>query len=525
MTGDREPARPRIRHNDYSPLTPPDLGAWTPTLTVSVVIPARSQRLLDLTLAALSAQTYPAHLTEVIVVDDGAEPPLRLPEIAPENTRIVRSGPDGWGIAHAINTGAAQAEGEILQRLDSDMVICAEHLEALLRWHHLTDYVVTIGGKHFIEDVGEVTPEQVRDAVARDALGELFDLSKAIPSSTEETIRRLDGLKAAKNPYHNCTGPTLSLRRSLFARVGGLDAAVLRGSDTEFAYRLAMAGVVFVPDLAARAVHLGLPAQRVNRERTVRSAEAYLAHRIPLRRDLRKERGRSWLVPYVEVVYEVGEHTEPQVRAAVNAALDGSLPDVTVTLVAPWSKLPTGRHAVLDDPDFELRLLRAHFADDARVRLADEPAETPWPTPYRYTGPVDVPLGRDTLERMIKVMTADRPLGVLIAELPDGRTARLERTDAVNRARLLAAPGEDLDAVIDATHGVRRAPMAEFWPPKPAPAAAAKPSAAAAQPKAPAKPAAPKAADRPAEGAAGDAAPRRRSLLTRLRGTLRDRLP
>ena len=86
-----------------------------------------------------------------------------------------------------------------------------------------------------------------------------------------------------------------------------------------------------------------------------------------------------------------GEHTEPQVRAAVNAALDGLLPDVTVTLVAPWSKLPTGRHAVLDDPDFELRLLRAHFADDARVRLADEPAETPVETPAAVPHAAETP--------------------------------------------------------------------------------------------------------------------------------------
>ena len=90
MTGE---ARPRIRHNDYSPLTPPPLGDWVPRLTASVVIPARgAQHRLDLTLAALAAQTYPASLTEVIVVDDGSSPPLRLPEIRPENTRIIEIG-------------------------------------------------------------------------------------------------------------------------------------------------------------------------------------------------------------------------------------------------------------------------------------------------------------------------------------------------------------------------------------------------------------------------------------------------
>src|SRR5690606_23563073 len=56
------PRVPRIRGNDHTVLTPPPLGAWTPRLSVSVVIPAhRSQRTLDLVLAALAAQSYPAH--------------------------------------------------------------------------------------------------------------------------------------------------------------------------------------------------------------------------------------------------------------------------------------------------------------------------------------------------------------------------------------------------------------------------------------------------------------------------------
>lgn len=234
--------RPRIRHNDYSPLVPPPLGGWEPELPVSVVIPAHGgQHRLDLTLAALAAQTYPAGLLEVIVVDDGSEPPLRLPHDRPENTRLVPAAPGGWGTAHALNTGAAQAEGAVIQRLDSDMVICREHIEALARWHHLTDYVVTIGAKVFLDEP-PLTAARVRAAVAAGELDSLFDMAAAIPSSTEATIRRLDGLRTSKNPYHVCTGPTVSLRRDLFRAAGGLDPAVLRGEDTEFAYRLAMRG-------------------------------------------------------------------------------------------------------------------------------------------------------------------------------------------------------------------------------------------------------------------------------------------
>ncbi|MEV8635893.1 glycosyltransferase [Streptosporangium sp. NPDC051023] len=467
MTGGVAIDRPPIRHNDYSPLDPPPLGGWDPSLSVSVVIPAYGgQHRLDLTLAALAAQTYPGHLMEVIVVDDGSDPPLRLPEIVPQNTRLVAAAPGGWGIAHALNSGAALAEGRIIQRLDADMVLWREHIEALARWHHLSDYLVTIGAKKFVEDP-VLSPSQLHERARTGSLEDVFDLSKALASSTEQTIFRTDGLRSSRNPYHVCTGPTVSMRRETFHAVGGVDPGVLRGEDTEFAYRLATHGVVFVPDMAARAVHLGIPAQRRDRQRAVRAVAPYLAHRVPLRRDLRKDRGRRWLVPYVEVVLHV-DADERQVRGAVNAALEGSVADVLVTLVAPWSRLPEGRRPVLGDPSFELRLLREHFAHDERIRLADEVSPTPGPTPFRYTGPVSVPLGRDSLERMIAAIQDDRS-GLLVVDLGDEGSATLERAEALGRARLLGA--DDVVTSIKATHGVRHGGMAEFWPVRPAPSA------------------------------------------------------
>ncbi|PZG17838.1 glycosyltransferase family 2 protein [Nonomuraea aridisoli] len=452
-------ARPALRQNDYSPVAAPQLGAWSPALSVSVVVPAHGgQDKLDLTLAALAAQTYPDHLMEVLVVDDGSRPPLRLPEIRPVNTRLVRV-EDGWGISNAVNTGAKAAEGEIIQRLDSDMVACREHIEAMARWHHVTDYLVTIGMKRFVED-RPLTPEQIYRA---GHLGELFDLDAAKPSSTEATIEKTDGLRKSRNPYHVCTGPTVALPREVFHAVGGLDPTVARGGDTEFAYRLAMHGVVFVPDMAAQAVHLGLPAQHRDRERAVRAVHSYLAHRIPMRRDLRKDRGRRWLVPYVEVVLDVADAPEQVVREAVSAALDGKLQDIVVTLVAPWSRLDDSQRFSLSDPYFELRLMRDLFCHDERVRLIDEAAPTPAPIPFRYRGPVDVPLHRATLERMIESVQKDLA-GVLVVDLEDGRTARLERTSALGRAALLTGPGDDLDAVIDTTHGVRHEPPGRYWP-------------------------------------------------------------
>ncbi|MBB6351122.1 GT2 family glycosyltransferase [Nonomuraea muscovyensis] len=521
-------ARPAMTQNDFSPLQPPELGTWSPALSVSVVVPAHGGPHLELTLAALAAQTYPDHLMEVLVVDDGSEPPIRLPEIRPVNTRLVRV-ETGWGISNAVNTGARAADGEIIQRLDSDMVACREHIEALARWHHLTDYLVTIGMKKFVE-VPPLTAAEVYRA--RD-LGEVFALDKAVASSTEATIAKTDGLRRSRNPYHVCTGPTFALPRDVFHAVGGLDPTVVRGEDTEFAYRLAMHGVVFIPDLEAQAVHLGLPAQHRDRERAVRAVEPYLAHRIPLRRDLRKDAGRRWLVPYVEIVLDVGDTSETVVRRAVAAALDGALQDVVVTLVGPWARLHDGRRSVLSDPRFELRLMRDLFAHDERIRLIDEAAPTPAPAPFRYRGPVDVPLHRSTLERMVETVQKDLT-GVLVVDLPDGRTARLERTSALGRALLLAAPGDDLDDVIAVTHGVRHVPPDRYWPAppaKPAPAAPAPAAPASARPGAgggsgggaaePGEPAVKQPAQPVGAVVPASRTPAERTLLGRLKSALR----
>ncbi|WP_432930997.1 glycosyltransferase [Microbispora sp. CA-135349] len=512
--------RPRIRHNDYSPLTPPLIGGWAPTLSASVVIPAHGgQHRLDLTLAALAAQTYPAHLTEVIVVDDRSDPPLRLPDLRPDNTRVVVVPPGGWGAGHAMNAGIASAEGEIVQRLDADMVISREHLEALFRWHHLTDYLVTIGGKKFAEEPA-LTPGQVHEAVRNGSPEDLFDPSALVSSSTEETIRRLDGLRASKNPYQVCTGPTVSLRRALLDEIRGFDPDVVRGQDTEFAYRLAQAGAVFVPDMEARAVHLGLPAQRGEHGKSiVRLVEAHLAHRVPLRRDLRKEPGRRWLVPYVEVVFDVTGADERRIVAAVDAVLRGTLADVAVTLAGPWS-LTDGRRWVPGTEAFDLALVRAAFGHDARVRFAERAAPTAAPVPFRYTAPVDAPPAPALLERAVKAMLEER-IGLLVLDLPGGRTATLERTEAVARARRLAAPGEEPADVIAQTHGVRRAAASEFegLPKAPAkPAAPATPRTAptpAAQQAAQTPAAQNPATQNPAAPQAETASPRRRGLFRR----------
>jgi len=139
-----------VVRNDWSSLDVPGIDA-TPALTVSVVIPAYGgQAELDLVLAALAHQTYPSELTDVVIVDDGSDPPLRLPTSRPARTTLVRVA-HGWGKSNALREGVAHATGELLLLLDADMVVYPEHVAAHARWHHLLPYAVTLGHKRFVD--------------------------------------------------------------------------------------------------------------------------------------------------------------------------------------------------------------------------------------------------------------------------------------------------------------------------------------------------------------------------------------
>ena len=70
-----------VQYNDWRQVDVPAPAAFTPTLPVSVIIPAYQTpaETLAMTVAALEGQTYPRDLFEVVIVDDGSEPPLTPP--------------------------------------------------------------------------------------------------------------------------------------------------------------------------------------------------------------------------------------------------------------------------------------------------------------------------------------------------------------------------------------------------------------------------------------------------------------
>jgi GT2 family glycosyltransferase len=454
----------RAFRNDSGSLTPARLGEWTPTKRVSVVVPAfGGQDKLDLVLASLAAQTYPADLLEAVVVDDGSEPPLRLPDVRPAATRIVPNRPGRWGIAAAVDAGVAAAEGELIVRLDSDVVAGAHHVEAHARWHEFGDYFAVIGKLAFVDiDLGAdpLDPGRVREAVAAGRVANLF-AGRDVSEDWEVALVKESG-GVVEDPVRAFTianGATISFTRAMYDDCGGTDATMPLGSDTDLGYRMAQQGAFFTADAEATAWHLGMSQMKARREEGKRYRRPFAANRIPSLRHLRAEAGRAWETPYVRVVVDAdGARLEP-VRATVNAVLSGAPADIEVVLTGPWASLTEERVAPLEDPLLNLRLIRETFRGDARVRFLERTPATVAPVPFQLAlapGAVPRPDGVEGLVRFAD----ERRLGRVETAVPSRvgpLRVRLDRTAALARAERLREPGEDLDAVLDAVWGVGRA--------------------------------------------------------------------
>lgn len=454
---------PLLVGNDWGALEPPPVGGWRPTTPVSVIIPAYNcPETLALSLAALSRQTYPSELLEVVVVDDGSAPQLELPETVPDNCRVVRA-PDhstGWGRGNALHVGVSVSDGEILHWLDADLIPFPEHVEAQARWHHAAPDAVTLGYKRFVSGQWPPAAEVLRQ-LGDGSLDTLFPPEETERHDyVEDIIEATDQLRAADHlVFRAHVGATAALHRDLYHAAGGLDTQLRLGEDSEFGYRLAQAGAVFIPEPRARSWHLGPSHAMRQGERLRRHNRPYLADRMPLPRWLRGRARRSWRVPLVTVVVAVDGAPLELVQGCVDRLLGSDEYDLRVQLVGDWSALPDTRRAVLDDPLLELRLVAAAYRSEPRVALvAAEPAIA-FPSPYLLRVPVQLGVAPQTVGRLVAEADAWR-VG-LLRVLPGGAgtgpgppAVELWRTAAVSRARRWL-PDEPLSDAVTAVWGGR----------------------------------------------------------------------
>lgn len=448
------PPSARVPENRWDQLEVPAVGAldqWRPTLSVSVVIPAyNAHASIGRCLAALRLQTYPHELVEVVIADDGSEPPMTVPDEAGDlRVAVHRQEHLGFGAGRARNLGARHARGDVLLFLDADMLLEPRTLEAHMRWHHAAADVVTLGARRHA-DFSDV------DAASVARLDGQAGWEQMVAGREQWSVEWIDSYMARydrmrrpdDDAFRLTTAANIGIGRWLFDEIGGFSAFGIRGiEDTEVGYRLWNAGALMIWDVDARGWHDGRSFFQGEKAAAAKEERrSVMADHLPVARYRRAAPGRVYAVPRAVVHMTVFDEPAVQVVAAVEAVLGWERHDVLVDVVRSPDAPATAR-------------IDRHFAHEPRVRLGDG---TPVPedrrSPLQIWVPPEAWVSPATLTLFTAHLTAGE-CGVVHATVPglppSAAMLRAVRTRALARAERLAERPSQVDALIGELFGER----------------------------------------------------------------------
>ena len=414
-----------VRYNDWRQVHPPPSPAFAPTAGVSVIMPCYGTPvgILAKTLAALEKQTYPQDLFEIVIVDDGSEPPLACPP-TPLAVRVVRQERRGFGLARARNTGAQAATHDILLFLDGDVLPEAGWMAAHAAWLHAVSDALTIGFRGYVA-TDDIDPETVRTRPG--TLRELFaDRPTDPPWIENHMIRSKDLTSRADDHFRTVEGGNFGIGREFYREVGGSDESFARWGmeDIELGYRAYVRGGLLVPVREAFAWHQGRWSEgRETRNRSLRMQHRKTAHLIAHTAFRRVRRGRSFTVPQ-HVVTITGADAVPTecLLSVVDNVLNDRIHDLVVRI-----ETADGRG------DGHLTAVREVFGPEPRIHpdtgtsaLEEFPV-----SPFHVTLPAKVG-GKNPVSRL---RTALGSAVAVTSAMPDGTSISITRTWALHRAR------------------------------------------------------------------------------------------
>ena len=428
----------KVPYNDWHQVALPAPEAFKPSLPVSVVMPCHRTppEVLERTLAALEGQTYPRDLFELLIVDDGSEPPLQEPR-SPLNLRVVRQARRGFGIARARNTGARAAAHDIILFLDGDSLTEAEWMAAHARWHHSVSDVLTLGFR------AHVSLDGIDAQAIRARPGSLRELLAGRPADppgheNEHYMLRTNDLRTRSDDlFRAAVGGNFGIGREFYWSLGGSDESFARWGfdEEELAWRAYTQGALLAPVRAAFAWHQGRWSEgRAAKRRSARIQRGKVAHLIahPAFRGARP--GRIYAVPSFVVTIQAGQCPAEQVIAATANVLDDPIQDLVVRI-----------EIAERDGEERLARLRDLFGPDPRVRIAPaRPALDEFPAaPFHVALPAAA-----TARNLVQTLHASLGGAVMaIAPLADGTSVSITRSWALHRARRTSVDPADFGDV------------------------------------------------------------------------------
>lgn len=194
---------------------------------ISVVIPSWNRHdILSICLEHLKSQTTPLSEFEVIVVDDGSEPPLNINDCA-GNVKLIRC--PHRGEPSSRNRGIVESRAPIILCLDNDVLLKPGALSQHISMH-----------------IDNPQLDAIQGFVTWDPRLEISLFMRWLEDGGPQfSFHEIQLYGPAYYNFYDCH---LSLKRSVFDRIGLFDEELANGAfdDLEFGYRFFQAGLNYL---------------------------------------------------------------------------------------------------------------------------------------------------------------------------------------------------------------------------------------------------------------------------------------
>ena len=423
------PPPARVPQSRWSQLSAPALEHYRPSAALAVAIAGPDpDGVAERTLAALAAQRYPRERLALVVAEELASE--RLDAAAERHSlRLERAAPGQL-------VRAAAGAGELVLFLSAGALPEPDWAAAHARWHETVCDAVSVGRSQRCDarlaDPERLAAGELPSAAADDREGAAYDaFLEATRSLTE---RRADLFRIA-------TADNLGVRSQLLSelsepRAGG-DPELAR---LDFAYRLELAGALFVAEPTARSLRHYPQARYQDPEA---AADPRADSLIPVGGFRADGGGRLRARPALEVTLAAAaDDGADDLLATVDALLAGRLSDLRLSL-----ELPAAHPA--------REALEPALAADPRIALAEPGTGEPAEAPYTVRWPAPAVPDERTLADLRELIEAEE-VGALHVTVPGEvpRNAMIEvmATGPLARARRLSAHLRDTGEPSPAEH-------------------------------------------------------------------------
>ncbi|MEK8020758.1 MAG: glycosyltransferase, partial [Candidatus Parabeggiatoa sp.] len=313
-------------------------------LPVSVIISVYNRKdSLAKTLAALTHQTYPLDLIEIVIADDGSTDDIE--EVIEKygqflNIRHAWQPDKGYQLAAIRNIAIQAATHQHLIFLECEMLPTPQLIEQFMAYLHVTDKAVLIGHHRFV----------CTDELSDEAIHQDIHLALTLPDTVSQNEVPL--FKASEIlPFTQFRANNCAVTKAAINQVGLFDEAfqAYGYESEELGYRFYNAGYYFMPVIEALALRQESSHDKI--DSVAEQTRKIIEQKCPIPEYRNHQNPNSvYEIPKVSL-YMPAYNAASYIKEAVDSALNQSYSDLEICIVDDGSTDNTSQILMDNYPD------------------------------------------------------------------------------------------------------------------------------------------------------------------------------